>query len=138
MRIFTIVLGLVLAASFVGGCGSSNDEPRSGKEGKRVKVKQTSGLYEAARRNNVEQIEELLGEGYDIDSKGKDGRTALWVACYEGYVRYGDDARRKGCRPDDCRRGLRPHTADVCCGQTIQRAVEVDVDEENRRERAGS
>ena len=104
------MVALVVASMFVaGGCGSSGSSDsgdgdgrsarREGRATDKAKVRQTSQLYEAARRNNVEKIEELLAEGYDVDSPGREGRTALWIASYEGYVKTAEKLLDAGADP---------------------------------------
>jgi ankyrin repeat protein len=89
MRKWMFGISVILAVAVVmPGCGSSGgDDSRDGRSAGDLKGKQSSALYEAARHNNIEKIEELLSEGYDVNSRGRGGRTALWIASYEGYLR---------------------------------------------------
>lgn len=105
MRTLMLALSLFVASSFIaGGCGSSGDDSgngsgRSARASGKAKVKQTGKLYEAARQNDVDEIEKLLAEGYDVDSPGRDGRTALWIASYEGYAKTATMLVEKGADP---------------------------------------
>jgi ankyrin repeat protein len=62
-------------------------------------------LVEAARENDLPEVERLLSVGAHVDAKGKfDGVTPLHMACYRGHVQVVKDLREHGAdiELEDC------------------------------------
>jgi uncharacterized protein len=81
-RIAVIAAGLLLALSIFCSASFAQDQGQA--------------LIEAAKQGDLKQVQELLEKGADINTKDKDGMTALMVACLNGHAEVVKDLLAKG------------------------------------------